>query len=135
MKKSLFSLIAAAGLLAAGGMAQAQTYVVPGDATVVGNTTVITTTDVPVIVGVPSTTVDTTVLGAGPTVMVPSDTSVHVQPGWSGSYSQRHQAAATFNVPARAGEASTMTGGQPNASTDNQRIANDIYVPVYSVPN
>lgn len=135
MNKSLFSLIAAAGLLAAGGMAQAQTYVVPSDATIVGNT-VITTTYPGVMVGVPSATVvDTTVLGAGPTVMVPSDSSVYVQPGWSGSYSQRHQAAATFNVPARAGEASTMTGGQPNVSTDNQRIANDIYVPIYSVPN
>ena len=138
MKKSLFSLIAAAGLLAAGGMAQAQTYVVPSDATIVGNTVITTTVpgDTPVIVGIPSATVvDTTMLGAGPTVMVPSDSSVYVQPGWSGSYSQRHPAAATFNVPARAGEASTMTGGQPNVSTDNQRIANDIYVPIYSVPN
>lgn len=145
MKKSLFSLIAAAGLLAAGGMAQAQSYAVPGDATIVGNTVVTTTApggghtywiDTPVIVGVPSATVvDTTTLGAGPTVMVPSDSSVYVQPGWNGSYSQRHQAAATFNVPARAGEASTMTGGQPNVSTDNQRIAHDTYVPIYSAPN
>ena len=32
-----------------------------------------------------------------------------------GDYRMRHQAAATFNMPARAGEASTMTGGAPNA--------------------
>ena len=144
MKKSLFSLIAAAGLMAMGGLAQAQTYVVPSDATIVGHSVITTTApggghtywiDTPVLVGVaPSTTIDTTVLGAGP-VMMPMESSVYVQPGWSGDYSQRHQAAATFNVPARAGEASTMTGGAPNMSTDNTRISNDIYVPVYSVPN
>ena len=37
------------------------------------------------------------------------------------SEKQRRQAAATFNVPARAGEASTMTGGVPNMVTDNER--------------
>ena len=131
MKKSLFSLIAAAGLLAVGGMAQAQTYVVPSDSTIVGQTYWI---DAPVIVGVPSTTVDTTVLGAGPSVMVAPNSSVYVQPGWSGDYRQRHEAAATFNVPARAGEASTMTGGQPNMITDNNKISNDTYVPVYTTP-
>ena len=30
--------------------------------------------------------------------------------------------AATFNVPSRAGEASTMTGGAPNMVTDNSRV-------------
>jgi hypothetical protein len=34
----------------------------------------------------------------------------------------RDQAAATFNVPARAGEASTMTGGAPNMVTDNNYV-------------
>lgn len=127
MKKSLFSLIAAAGLLAVGGMAQAQTYVVPNDVVIVGTS--------PVLVDVtPSTTMDTAVLGAGPTVVVPSESSVYVQPGWTGDARQRHQAAATFNVPARAGEASTMTGGQPNMETDNNRIAHDKYVPVYTTP-
>lgn len=144
MKKSLFSLIAAAGLMAMGGLAQAQTAIVPGDATIVGHNVITTTApggghtywiDTPVLVGVaPTTTIDTTVLGAGP-VMMPMQSSVYVQPGWNGDYSQRHQAAATFNVPARAGEASTMTGGNPNMSTDNNLISNDIYVPVYSVPN
>ena len=143
MKKSLMSLMAAAGLLALGGVAQAQTYVVPGDATIVGHSVITTTApggghtywiDTPVLVGVaPSTTIDTTVLGAGP-VMLPMESSLHVQPGWNGDYSQRHDASATFNVPARAGEASTMTGGAPNALTDNNQVAHDIYVPVYSTP-
>ncbi|HYE41523.1 MAG TPA: hypothetical protein VEB23_16405 [Ramlibacter sp.] len=34
----------------------------------------------------------------------------------------RTQSAATFDVPARAGEASTMTGGAPNMVTDNSRV-------------
>ena len=34
----------------------------------------------------------------------------------------RTASAATFDVPARAGEASTMTGGAPNMVTDNSRI-------------
>ena len=144
MKKSLFSLIAAAGLLAVGGMAQAQTYVVPSDSVIVGHEVVTTTApgggktywiDTPVVVGVaPVTTMDTTVLGAGPTVLLPSESSVYVQPGWNGDTNQRHQAAATFNVPARAGEASTMTGGQPNVLTDNNQVSNDIYVPIYTTP-
>jgi hypothetical protein len=113
MKKSTLSLIAA-GALAIGAIAQAENAPY-------GNGTV---------------WVDTTVLGAGPsTVIVPVEQSVYVQPGWSDSYQQRHQAAATFNTPARAGEASTMTGGVPNLSTDNQSIAYDIPVPIYSVPS
>ena len=46
------------------------------------------------------------------------------------SEKQRRQAAATFNVPARAGEASTMTGGVPNMVTDNQRMI----VGSYTIP-
>jgi len=42
----------------------------------------------------------------------------------------RHQAAATFDTPARAGEASTMTGGAPNMLTDNQALV----VGSYSIP-
>jgi hypothetical protein len=34
----------------------------------------------------------------------------------------RNQAAATFNTPSRAGEASTMTGGAPNMVTDNNFV-------------
>jgi hypothetical protein len=83
--------------------------------------------------------VDTTVLGA-PAATVTSTTVavpqvVYVQPNidWDRttvvsqmrdhrllSHTDRHAAAATFDVPARAGEASTMTGGVPNMVTDNQ---------------
>ena len=129
MKKTTLSLIVA-GTLAAAGLAQAQnTYDIPAQA---GEASTMTQ-------GQPnqlSSNSDTRVLGAGPTtVMVPMEQYTYVQPGWSGSYQQRHQAAATFNTPARAGEVSTMTGGQPNVSTDNQRFANDVHVPVYSIPS
>lgn len=99
---------------------------------------------------------DTSVLGAGPatttttvTTVSPTVDYVYVQPNinWDpavartqlhsnyhlmhrGDYRMRHQAAATFNVPARAGEASTMTGGAPNVATDNQRIV----VGSYDIP-
>ena len=137
MKKSTLSLLVA-GLVAVGGIAQAETFDTPVQA---GEASTMTmgqpnqlTTNSPYSDG--TVWVDTTVLGAAPaTVMVPMEHYVYVQPGWSGSYEQRTQAAATFNVPARAGEASTMTGGQPNVSTDNQRIANNTYVPVWSVPS
>jgi hypothetical protein len=131
MKKTTLSLIVA-GMMAVGGIAQAETFDTPtqsGEASTMtmGQPNQLTTN---------SPYGDTTVMGAGPaTVMVPMDHYVHVQPGWSGSYSQRHQAAATFNTPARAGEASTMTNGQPNVSTDNQRFANDTHVPVWSTPS
>ena len=114
MKKSILSTLIVAGALAASGIAQADDM--SSSSSSYG-------------------AVDTTVLGGPSTVMVPMEHYVYVQPGWSGSNQQRHQAAATFNTPARAGEASTMTGGVPNLSTDNQRIANDIPVPVWSVPS
>ena len=137
MKQSTLSLIVA-GLVAVGGIAQAETFDAPtkaGEAsTMTGGQPNQLTTNSPYSDG--TVWVDTTVLGAAPpTVTVPMDHYVYVQPGWSGSNQQRHQAAASFNPPARAGEASTMTGGQPNVSTDNQRIAADTYVPVWSVPS
>jgi len=137
MKQSTLSLIVA-GLVAVGGIAQAETFDTPMQAggarpMTIGEPNQLTTNS-PYSDG--TVWVDTTVLGGAPaTVMVPMDHYVYVQPGWSGSTQQRHQAAATFNTPARAGEASTMTGGQPNVSTDNQRIASDTYVPVWSVPS
>lgn len=99
---------------------------------------------------------DTTVLGAGPatttttvTTVTPTVEYVYVQPNinfdrataMSQMHSNyhlmhrsdarmRHQAAATFNVPARAGEASTMTGGAPNMATDN----NSMVVGSYTIP-
>lgn len=68
----------------------------------------------------PSTVImpaDTTVLGAGP-VMVPLE-PVMVPPGLAADSPERHDASATFNVPGRAGEASTMTNGAPNLETIN----------------
>lgn len=137
MKKSTLSLIVA-GLVAVGGIAQAETFDTPSQA---GEASTMTmgqpnqlTTNSPY--GDGSVVVDTTVLGAAPTtVMVPMEHYVVTQPGWSGSWQERNEAAATFNTPARAGEASTMTNGQPNMLTDNQRIAGDVHVPVWSVPS
>jgi hypothetical protein len=104
-----------------------------------------------------SDTSDTSVLGAGPatitsttaTTVTPVVDYVYVQPNinWDrsvavdqlhhnyhlmhrGDAQVRHQAAATFNTPARAGEASTMTGGAPNMVTDNQAIV----VGSYNIP-
>lgn len=132
MKKTTLSLLVA-GALATAGIAQAQTYDTPqqaGEASTMsmGAPNLETATGA-------QASVDTRVLGAPSTIMVPVETYTAVQPGWSGSYQQRHQAAATFNAPARAGEASTMTNGQPNQLTDNSKLSADTHVQVYSVPN
>jgi hypothetical protein len=97
---------------------------------------------------------DTTVLGAGPATAVTTVTTqqpvelVYVQPNidWdrSSAIAQMHHnahlmhrhgfnrtgATASFNVPARAGEASTMTAGVPNAVTSNERVV----VGSYTIP-
>lgn len=139
MSSKSFSLLAA-GILAASGMgiAQAQTTYHPGHEVLIESS-------------------DTTVLGAGAmthpatTTQVNRVEYVYVQPNinWDPFIAQRQlrsnghlghglddqtrkQAAATFNVPARAGEASTMTGGAPNVSTDNQLIVGSYTIP-YSV--
>jgi hypothetical protein len=44
-------------------------------------------------------------------------------------------AAATFNTPTRAGEASTMTSGAPNVLTDNDRMIVGSYVIPHSAVN
>jgi hypothetical protein len=96
--------------------------------------------------------IDTSVLGAGPAVSTVSSVEyVYVQPNInfdrSVAVSQmhshrmvqrdshvRHQAAATFNVPARAGEASTMTGGAPNMLTSNEHlVVGSSHVPYSSI--
>lgn len=134
MKKTTLSLLVA-GALATAGIAQAQSYTYDtpqqaGEASTMsmGAPNLETTTGA-------QASVDTRVLGAPSTILVPVETYTAVQPGWSGSYQQRHQAAATFNTPARAGEASTMTHGNPNQLTDNSRLSADTHVQVYSVPN
>jgi hypothetical protein len=101
--------------------------------------------------------IDTSVLGAGPAVssMTTVTTSpaveyVYVQPNinfdrataMSQVHAHRtmprndlsHQAAATFNVPTRSGEASTMTGGAPNMLTSNDHlVVGSAHVPYSSV--
>jgi hypothetical protein len=98
-----------------------------------------------------SSTPDTTVLGAAPstssTTTITTQEYVYVQPNinWDRGtvVSQMHSnghlmhrdrtsAAATFNVPSRAGEASTMTGGAPNALTNNDRVIVGSYVIPYT---
>lgn len=152
MKKLSLTLLAAASMAVAG-IAQADAIFYP-DGTVVelgenGADTLALDSSM-------DTSVDTTVLGAAPsssmTVTTVQAPLVYVQPNinWDRttamtqmrsnphlvhnglvSQEQRTQAAATFNVPARAGEASTMTGGAPNATTDNAPLV----VGSYSIPH
>lgn len=148
MKKLSLSLLAAASMAVAG-IAQADAIFYP-DGTVVelGETGADTLAL--------DSSMDTTVLGAAPssmTVTTVQSPLVYVQPninwdrttamtqmrtnshlvhnGGLVSQQQRTQAAATFNVPARAGEASTMTGGAPNATTDNAPLV----VGSYTIPH
>jgi hypothetical protein len=142
MKKMSLSLLAA-GVMAAAGLAHADAIFFPN-----GTMVDLGPTGADNLALTSSDSLDTTVLGAGPatstttvTTVSPTVEYVYVQPNinWDrsvamnqvhhnyhlthrGDYATRHQAAATFNVPARAGEASTMTGGAPNMATDNQRI-------------
>ena len=150
MKKMSLSLLAA-GVMAVAGMAHADAVFYP-DGTVVE----LGATGADKLALDSSTRMnDTTVLGAGPSTTAAVVTTtplqyVYVQPNinWDRTTAmtqihsnahllrhgidekQRHQAAATFNVPARAGEASTMTGGAPNMVTDNNRMI----VGSYSIP-
>lgn len=49
-------------------------------------------------------------------------------------HGDRHAAAATFDVPAQAGEASTMTGGAPNAVTSNQAfVVGSAHIPYSAI--
>jgi hypothetical protein len=127
MTRTTLSLLMA-GAMALAGVAQAETFDTPTQA---GEASTMTsgqpnqlTTNSPYSDGI--TVVDTTVLGAAPLVMttvVPP--YVYVPPRVTAS--SAHQAAATFNVPSRAGEASTMTGGAPNMVTDNDAMVARTY--------
>jgi hypothetical protein len=150
MKKISLSLLAA-GVMAAAGFAQADAIYYP-DGTMVelgesGTDTLALGS---------STASDTSVLGAGPALATVTTVSapqvVYVQPNihWDRTVAmtqmrsnvhlmhkglgehERKQAAATFNVPARAGEASTMTNGVPNAMTHNPN--GSMVVGSYSIP-
>ena len=106
-KTTLPRALLLAGLLAGAGVAQAQTATV---------TTYTTTTTYPVVTlspPPPVATVQPPMVSDGPDTVI---TQVHRPDVVS-----RSASAATFNVPSRAGEASTMTGGAPNMSTDNHR--------------
>jgi Ser-tRNA(Ala) deacylase AlaX len=158
MKKMSLSLLAA-GAMAVAGMAHADAIFYPDGTSVElgdsGADSLVLASSDELSMGTPM--VDTTVLGAGPAISsvatattTPTVQYVYVQPNinWDrsvalsqlhsnahlmnrhSSYTTRHQAAATFNVPARAGEASTMTGGAPNMVTDN----NAMIVGSYSIP-
>jgi hypothetical protein len=140
-KTSLSRALLLAGVVAAAGVAQAQTYDVPQQA---GEASTMTH-------GAPNLVTDnqhaTHVMGAAPatvttyTYTYPAVTTYSypapvVSYGVPPSYVpdtvvtyvdrpevvSRTASAATFNVPSRAGEASTMTGGAPNLVTDNSRV-------------
>lgn len=141
-KSSLTRALFVAGAVAMAGAAQADAIFYP-DGTVVelGDSDSMTES----VALDDSSSIDTTVLG-GPsatlgtttTTSVPVHEFVYVQPNIDFDRAtvvsqlhhrnmvlgnkhtmQERQSAATFNVPSRAGEASTMTGGAPNMVTDN----------------
>lgn len=134
MRKTLLSALIAVGAVAAVGVARADmvtgyTYVTPGATTTYVAPAYVTPTYVAPIasscVGLDCPIPSTTVLGAGPAV---TTTYVNTYPAYSYSYlvpgrdtwtGYDNSAAETSNVPARAGEASTMTNGAPNLETNN----------------
>jgi len=149
MKTMSLSLLAA-GVMAAAGIAHADAVFYPNGTVVELGDNGADTLALDSSIGM-----DTTVLGAAPTTTVVTTMPlqyVYVQPNinWDRTTAmtqihsnahllrhgidekQRHQAAATFNVPARAGEASTMTGGAPNMVTDNNRMIVGSYTIPYS---
>jgi len=116
MKKSSLSLLIA-GAFALAGAAQAQnTWDTPLQA---GEASTMTH-------GAPNLEADnagvppTHLMGAAPSGIYAPDTVVTIPA--NPMVVDRDAAAATFNVPAQAGEASTMTGGAPNVATDNGRV-------------
>jgi hypothetical protein len=150
MKKFSLTLLAA-GAMAVAGMAQADAIFYP-DGTMVE----LGPNGADNLVLLSEPTLDTTVLGAAPatatvTTVTPVIEHVYVQPNinwdpvvaraqlrddahvmmYGPTYRERHQSAATFDVPARAGEASTMTNGQPNLLTTNEK---PMVVGSYSIP-
>ncbi len=134
MKKSLSTLVLAS-MFAIGGVAQAETFDSPQQA---GEASTMTTgapnqltTNSPYSDHSHSVVIDTTVMGAPPVVgssigAPDADVTYVFRP----DVASRHQAASTFNVPSRAGEASTMTGGAPNMVTDNDRVIQQNGYPV-----
>ena len=145
-KTSLTRALFVAGVMAvAGGMAQADAIFYPNGTHVDLGPNAIENGTADAILA-RDASVSTTTLGAGPalpratTTTVVTTTPVYVFPNinWdratvlssphpmmSGvrSLDMDRTAAATFDVPTRAGEASTMTSGAPNLVTTNERVA------------
>ena len=142
-KSSLTKSLLLAGLVAVGGIAQADTYDLPQQAgemsTMTNGQPNLLTTNSPY--GDSHVIVDTTVLGAAPATVVTTTTYPAIvtysyplpAPVVSNAdtvVTQIHRpavvsdtaSAATFDVPTRAGEASTMTGGAPNMVTNNNVV-------------
>jgi hypothetical protein len=122
-KSSLSRKLLLAGCVAVAGIAQAQTSDVPTQA---GEASTMTHGQ-PNAVTTNSPYGDTTVMGAGPVVIYSEPAYVAGVPAYpvvpphlqrSDAY-PRGSGAETCNVPSQAGEASTMTHGQPNAATSN----------------
>lgn len=120
-------ILLAAGLIAAAGFAQAQTTDAPqqaGEASTMTNgapnqaTTNSPYSELPShpahVHVVPGTTV---VMGAAPVYVTPYPYTYSYDA--TDSKYTMSRATATTNVPGRAGEASTMTNGAPNLSTNN----------------
>lgn len=139
MRKTTLSALIAASLVAVAGVAQAETFDTPtqaGEASTMthGQPNALTTNspywDGTTMVYSDSYVPSTTVLGAGPSTVTtysytyppvvsystPGYVVVPQSSYWNGYYGS---AAETSNVPERAGEASTMTGGAPNLLTNN----------------
>jgi hypothetical protein len=162
-KTSLPRALLLAGIVAAAGVAQAESFDVPQQAgeasTMTHGAPNLLTTNSPY--GSGHVIVDTTTLGAAPatvttyTYTYPVTTYSYVQPPvayvappvayanpdvdtvvtrvYRPEVVSRTASAATFNVPSRAGEASTMTGGAPNMVTDNWRVISQTDHPVVIV--
>jgi hypothetical protein len=151
MKKLSLSLLAA-GVMAVAGMAQADVIFYPDGTSVElgengADNLALSSSD-------SMSSMDTTVLGAGPSTTTVTTTGPvvmeYVQPNinWdrgvalkqlhSNAHLMRHHdrmdrsAAATFNTPTRAGEASTMTSGAPNLVTNNDRVVVGSYMIPYT---
>jgi len=141
MRKTTLSALLAAGIVAVAGVAQAETFDSPTQA---GEASTMThgvpnaaTTNSPYPDGYNATMI----MGSGPVLVDPGVTTygytttypqviTYVSPSygyywtpapvvnnsWNGYL---NSASETSNVPQRAGEASTMSGGVPNVSTNN----------------
>lgn len=156
MKHLSLSLLAA-GVMAVAGMAHADAIFYP-DGSVVelgdsGDSLTLSSSESLACTDEYCPGIDTTTLGAAPSTTTRTVTTtryVYVQPNinWDratamaqvrsnahlvrrGALMMDRSAAATFDSPTRAGEASTMTGGAPNLVTDNQEV---MVVGSYSIP-